>query len=293
MTSKSFSSAILDKLLNVFADRFNNDLSIFTPLYIRDIHLGFVNETFAQLIKRDIDTVEYKDGKLNIPAQTWILAGDLLQNTALGWHESGAYDGWRNEKFTVTDISGNPLFDLERSAFRPLGFLSHAIHINAWLERNQQQYFWIGKRSPFKAVSPNKLDTLVGGGIAAGETIFQAAIREGFEEAGLPEKYIKNQTPSGQIFSLRKVHRGLHREILHIFDILLPDNWQPENQDGEVAGFTLMSPNEIVHAIINDEFMNDAALALLNTMQRQGYIDKNHQLNQFLNQLEQNAESWK
>lgn len=281
-----FSPALHDRLLSTLTERFATDMTVFTPLLVQGLHLGFVNPQYAQLLRRDLPRhIHTRGGVLHLDCDNWLQAADLLQNTAWHWHESGMYSGWRNEQFSVSDEAGNTLFALERSAFRPLGLLSHAVHINGWVERDGQRWFWIGTRSPYKAVDPNKLDNLVGGGIAAGEDIRQAMCREGFEEAGLDGELVNHLTQSGCRLSRRPVRRGLHREYLHIFDLPLPDEFIPENQDGEVASFALMSAQEIAEAMIDGRFMNDAALALLDTFMRAGYLDTAHPLGAWLDRL--------
>jgi hypothetical protein len=44
---------------------------------------------------------------------------------------------------------------------------------------------------------------------------------------------------------------------------LLPDGVLPQNQDGEVAGFRRMAPEEVTALLEQDGFTIDAALMLL------------------------------
>ncbi|MBR6027275.1 MAG: DUF4743 domain-containing protein [Neisseriaceae bacterium] len=284
MKNYQISLAVHDLLLQIFADRFDINLADFVVLQINNVNLGYLNQTFAKHLQQDLShKLQIQNNTFNLIVNNWQEAADLLQDVAYQWHEKGIYDGWRNEKFAVTHPNGEVLFALERSAFRPLGLLSHAIHINGYIEKNNTLMFWIGKRSPKKVIAPNKLDTLVGGGVANGESIHNAMIREGFEEAGLPENLLNHAEVSGCHMSLRKVHRGLHREYIHIFDHRLPDDFIPQNQDGEVSDFILMNVDEITQQIIANNFMNDAALALLATFNRMGFLLDNHKLTQWIN----------
>ena len=45
---------------------------------------------------------------------------------------------------------------------------------------------WIARRSPTKAIDPDLLDNLVGGGIAAGQSVPTTVVKEAWEEAGIP-----------------------------------------------------------------------------------------------------------
>lgn len=76
--------------------------------------------------------------------------------------------------------------------------------------------------------------------------------------------------------------RGLHREELHIFDVVLPEGVQPQNQDGEVAEFMLLSVAELAKAMAEGRLMNDALLATLDAFGRYSLLDPQHELAQWL-----------
>lgn len=280
------STDLCDGVFETLKHRQTPDLKPFMPFRINGVYLGFLNQTFANRIASDIDTILSDETCTILDNMTWQEVADTLQYTARQWHDNGLYGGWRDEKYSVCNLSGSPLFALERSAFRPLGFLSQAIHLHGYVEQGGEMVHWIGKRSASKAVAPNKLDTTAGGGIAAGETPQYAVIRESFEEAGVPNILTQGIVFSGKVFSLRPVHRGLHREILHLYNLRLPENFMPQNQDGEVAEFILMNDNEIAQAIIEVQFMEDSALTLLISMQNRQKIPPNHPLNGLLKQIQ-------
>lgn len=254
-----------------------------TPLWLNGLALGYLDEKWVQPVKRDWPgALQESAAGLMLETESWLSMADNLQNMAQGWNRIGLLDGWRNEKFDVADVQGKPLFALERAAFRPLGLLSHAIHINGLSNEGGEWKFWIGKRSPYKAVDPNKLDNLVGGGVASGESIREAMLREGGEEAGLDAAQLADASYCGCCLSIRHVSRGLHREKLHIFDVVLPPGLVPENQDGEVSGFVLMSPLALAEAMSEGRLMNDACLATLDAFLRHGLLDAGHPLAQWL-----------
>lgn len=251
-----------------------------SPLYLNGLHLGWLTEKWCTQAERDwqgrLKTAQQgtaAEGALYLETADWLAMGDALQNMCKGWHDLGLFGGWRNERFDVFDEGGKPLFALERSAFRPLGLLSQAVHINGLQQAaDGTAKFWIGRRSPYKAVDPNKLDNLVGGGVGAGEEIAEAMAREAWEEAGVPEDLLNGAVCVSQQQSLRQVSRGLHRETLHIFDVWLPEDFVPENQDGEVAEFTLMSAYELAEAMCGGLLMNDALLATADCFRRHGLL---------------------
>lgn len=277
--SRAFSRAEMDALLLQINNRFAFRREEWQPLLLCGLPLGFVNEKWRTLIERDWQGGrETVNGALNLIGQDWLSVGDALQAMAQSWHGQGEFSGWRNEQFDVTDEAGRPLFALERSAFRPLGLLSHAVHINGLAQRGGETVFWIGRRSPLKAVDPDMFDNMVGGGIACGETVAEAMVREGWEEAGLEADLLGGSECRSRLLSMRRVPRGLHREWLHIFDVVLEGEMRPENQDGEVAEFLQMGMDDLAEAMIGGLFMNDAMVASLDCCLRHGLVDKGHPL---------------
>jgi 8-oxo-dGTP pyrophosphatase MutT (NUDIX family) len=165
--------------------------------------------------------------------------------------------GWRNEEYAFIDEFSHEKFRLERSVFRTFGMHSRAIHVNGFTEH---QTVWLAKRSPHKQTDPGKLDNLTAGGIAADETIQICALRELWEEAGIPHTHLKKLNPISFIRVRRLIpHEGLHHETLYTFDLPMSDELLPMNQDGEVSEFINMSFNEAVDLVLTDELTPDAA----------------------------------
>ncbi|MCP1659994.1 NUDIX hydrolase [Neisseria perflava] len=259
-------------------------------LRLNGLPLGRVNLHWSARIKQDWQGIlhESSDG-LDLAADSWLALGDGLQHMAFEWKCLGLLHGWRDERFDVCDERGQVLFALERAAFRPLGLLSHAVHLNGLTCIDGEWRFWIGRRSAHKAVDPNKLDNLVGGGIASGEDVTTAMLRESEEEAGLLPQHLSALSLRNRVHSLRPVKRGLHNEILYIFDVVLPSEIQPENQDGEVAGFELLDIPRLTQAMLQGEMMDDAQLVTLDAFLRYGLLYQEHPLSLWLTDLQRQA----
>ncbi|MBF0803950.1 MULTISPECIES: NUDIX domain-containing protein [unclassified Neisseria] len=272
-----------NRLLARLESHFGQRIDTWRYLWLNGMNLGRLNEKWLERVAQDWpERFEEKPGGIYLFADNWLAMGDNLQHMAQGWHRLGHLDGWRNEKFDAADAEGNVLFALERAAFRPLGLMSQAVHINGLTEHGGEWVFWIGRRSPFKAVDPNKLDNLVGGGIASGESIRQAMLREAGEEAGLDADLLGGLACRSRRLSVRPVSRGLHNELLHIFDVVLPPDVVPENQDGEVAEFKRMGVAELTAAMCDGLLMNDAMIATLDAFARYGLLDETHGLAKWL-----------
>ncbi|GGP18067.1 NUDIX hydrolase [Silvimonas iriomotensis] len=207
-------------------------------------------------------------------ANTGEEAARILTDAALAMKTAGLIRGWRNELYTVlapnadgTPDLSRPLFQLERGAFRRFGMLSLAVHINGW---RQDQHLWIGQRAASKAVDPGRLDNLAAGGMSAGEDATSCAIRELWEEAGVPAALASQVVAAGQLRSTRNETDGTHDEILYCFDLQLPQDFIPHNTDGEVAGFIATSVPETVSRLA--ELTWDAALVTADFLLRKNWV---------------------
>ena len=266
------------------------DNSGYVPLVIAGESIGCVNQQWLQrLVTAHGDLFALRHGVLHgLDGVTdFASRSQKLHTAALTWRDNGWLNGWRNEKFMAFLQDGTPYFEMERAAFRPLALTSRAVHLNGLCQLpNGETHMWIGRRSPFKDVAPNRLDNLMGGGIAAGETLQDALEREGWEEAGIPASKLELLPQQALLLAERPVLRGLHREWLHVFDLWLSPQEVPQNQDGEVEAHILLPLAEVEQQIINGQFMSDAALVAIDCLSRLGYWrEDDHHVATLLNQV--------
>jgi 8-oxo-dGTP pyrophosphatase MutT (NUDIX family) len=97
--------------------------------------------------------------------------------------------------------------------------------------------------------------------------------KEAWEEAGIEAALARSATRGGTIRILREVAEGVQSETILVHDLVLPPDFQPRNQDGEVAEFRL-APAEEVLALARDteQFTLDAALVALDHFLRDAVI---------------------
>lgn len=238
----------------------------YIPWWYAQQLMGWLPPARAQWLQQHFaqDFLPDRDG-LRCTATNRIQLNALLQRVALALYEVGSIRHWRAETQTVRSSSGVACGELERSAFRPLGLTSQAIHLNAYTANGE---FWIGRRAAHKPSEPNRLDTLVAGGMQEGESAWQTLRRESVEEAGLQAEVLANVQFAGTGLCQCAVKDGLHRETVFIFDVCVPEDWRPSNQDGEVAAFYLYRPNQIIEAVLAGEFGKDAGLITLDCLYR-------------------------
>lgn len=184
-----------------------------------------------------------------------------LQRAAEALRSQGLITGWRDERFSywpedVASLEAPELFRLERSAFRALGLRSHAVHINAFTPDGRM---WCSRRSFSKPTDPGMLDNLAAGGLPSDETPRTCAIRELWEEAGVPAPLAERLTPAGQIVTAQLAGEDWVHERIFIFQLALPESFVPSNQDGEVAEFMLLDEQQLVSHLQQGHFTHEAA----------------------------------
>jgi len=188
----------------------------------------------------------------------------------------GLIVAWRDEAFPLFTTKGEPVgVSIERAASRFWGSLTLGAHCNGYVAdaRGQPARMWIARRSFTKATDPGKLDNLVGGGVPAGQSPRDTVIREAWEEAGLAPPQLQGLARGRVIALLRDIPEGLQREWIHVYDLALPADVTPRNQDGEVAELALHPLPQALALAAGVEMTVDASLVTLDFALRHRLLD--------------------
>ena len=177
----------------------------------------------------------------------------------------GLASAWRDELLSVTDAAGVSVGAIERAAVRPLGIATHAAHLVGWAE---QGGVWVQQRALDKATDSGQWDTLVGGLVAANERVDDALIRETWEEAGLRIAALRDVTACGRLTVRRPLSNGYMVEHIHVHEAVIPAQFTPLNQDGEVAAFECLSTAELHGRLHAGLFTLEATLILADALAR-------------------------
>lgn len=188
---------------------------------------------------------------------------DVLARIAVRLDEQGLVKAWRNELLNVianTEIVGA----VERGAVRPLGFLTQAVHLNAWSHDGK---LWVAKRAANKSTDPNKWDTLVGGLAAAFEDLDTSLLRESEEEAGLSPQHLQQRQPQRTLLRMhRRLPEGYQVEDVLVSDCVLSPGVIPQNQDGEVSEVRLLDLADWWEMMQTDVFTLEAEMVLIDSV---------------------------
>ena len=66
--------------------------------------------------------------------------------------------------------------------------------------------------------------------------------------------------------------QGLHRELLFVHDLWLPEEFTPANQDGEVSEITCQPVEEVIQGLLMGDFTLDAGAVMIDGLLRLGAV---------------------
>jgi 8-oxo-dGTP pyrophosphatase MutT (NUDIX family) len=275
MISDGIVAAILARLVRALAPPAGK----YKPLRIESDIVGWLDPARAACLGDHADVFEVHAGGVRFAAGVASpdARTEALGRVAAALAAAGQLTAWRDERYPVAPSFGvAPLFLLERAAARFFGIQTYAAHVNGLVRRGDQTAMWVARRSPHKAIDPGLLDNLVGGGIAAGQSVAATVIKEAGEEAGIVAEVAALAQPAGAVHIFREQPDGLQRETIFVHDLWLPADFVPAGQDGEVVDHRLVTLAEAARLIGNergpDVVTADAGLVILDCLLRHGAI---------------------
>jgi 8-oxo-dGTP pyrophosphatase MutT (NUDIX family) len=156
---------------------------------------------------------------------------------------------FRNEAFDVRDDPEGPvLAQLDRGCLMLLGVGAQGVHLDGVVRAPDGLRVWIARRAMSKALDPGKLDHLVAGGVPAGLSPAQTLVKEAAEEAALPAELASQARAVGRFTYAMDRPEGLRRDVIHCYELELPEEFVPTPADGEVEGFALWRLDTLLEA---------------------------------------------
>ncbi len=226
----------------------------------------------------DVDGHAVRVGSIEADLAGRIAAAGLpLSRLRLGWqvdapaapslaviaawlHDAGLAGPWRDELLPVVDGREHAVAEVERCVVRVLGLTTFAVHLVG--HAFDAGRVWVQQRAFDKATDPGLWDTLMGGQVAAGETIATALARETLEEAGLEVASLIDLRRDGRITVRRPVPEGYLVEHLDVWSARLPQGVEPVNRDGEVERFECLDAAALDERLARGDFTLEASLML-------------------------------
>ncbi len=245
------------------------------PLFAGNDRVGLLRRDNAVALRRFPDVFAVGDDRVSLLAR-----GDVAA-------VSGAVDAVvdalvaekripksRSETFDVAPRWGAPVvFRLDRGAVPFFGTRAYGVHVNGYRRNGSMLDLWVGRRSPDKSVAPDKLDNLVAGGIGNGHGLEETLLKEGEEEASIPRSLTSRAVPAGAVSYRMENELGIRDDVLFVFDLEMPADFVPKNQDGEIVHFELMPASAVLDRVrTSGDFKFNVNLVILDFALRHGVL---------------------
>ena len=235
------------------------------PFRAGDKLIGYVKPGFAARLAAASPAVTLADG------QAILAPGALGQLNALA---EAVGCRFRDEDFDVVEAVDQPVLTvLDRGALPDFGVIGVGVHLNGLVRRGTCWHLWVGKRAADKKLDPGKLDHLVAGGVPAGMSRRDTLVKEGGEEASLPEAMIAQAVEVARFDYAMDRPEGLRRDAVFAYDLVLPDDFVPRPNDGEVESFELWPLERVLEvASSTNDFKFNVNLVIIDLLIRYGLI---------------------
>lgn len=189
------------------------------------------------------------------------------------------------EAFPVYTHDQVLVVNIPRDAAPVFGNLAYGVQLLAYQFDQPDSDFsnlkiWVSRRSKTKSYFPGALDVTASGALAAGESPLKGILRESFEEASLPEPWLRSQIKSTGVISY--VGKSAYQpdqpsgfalpEIDFCYCVRLPSSMRPTPMDDEVEYFQLLSAPEVLQQLLQREFSPAATCVMLDFLIKRGFL---------------------
>ena len=261
---------LLDRVLTCHAW----DAARYRPFLIDGVRYGRIDADFAARLADYPELFEAAAVRLRPALDDPATRTQAVAEAMAQFRLKGDLPYWRGELYPVTNEWGRtPVMAVERGAVARFGMRAYGIHLNGLVRTDDGVCVWVAKRAASRKVAPGRWDQMVAGGQPAGLSVRENVTKECAEEAGVPAALAETAQPVGALSYLCEQPDGLRDDVAFCFDLWLPEDFVPENRDGEVERFELW-PLERALAVVRetDAFKFNCALVVIDLALRYGAI---------------------
>jgi len=278
---KNNSDSNLMKLARHFNNFYFNGYrsNIYKPLFCQGHHIGLVAKEVEQELIPYQDVFSVNSNQIDICPEIsgFQEISDNIDRVLRSIRDKDLFQalrGWRNETYDICAQYGQPaLFAMERSATCMFGLRQYGVDVNGYIkDDNDQISVWLQKRSVTKPTWPGRWDNFVSGGLSTGYSVRETVIKETNEEANLPLELAEKIQPAGCVSFFFQSERGIFPQTEIVFDLELPKDFVPSNNDGEVDEFCLVPASQLVEKICDPQMKTTSCPVTLDFMIRKGIL---------------------
>lgn len=253
-----------------------HDIGKYRPFLVEGRRVGFMRQDLAAELARypSVFRIDPQSVAVAEHLDTFDYRSAAIDSVMREMRQEGLIRGWRDELFPVAErYGGPPLFDLERAAVPLFGVKAYGVHVNGYVRRDGETWLWVGRRAADRPIEPDKFDHLVAGGLPAGMKPFDNLIKEAAEEASVPKELARRARPCGALSYRMELDSCLRDDTIFVYDLELPADFVPQNHDGEIADFQLMSLGEVERILAETtSFKFNVGLVIVDFLIRHGHI---------------------
>ena len=253
-----------------------HDLARYLTFAVRDVQIGFMRRDLAAELRRFPSVFHVAQDRVAVAdhLDSFDYRSAAIDSVMRELRQEGFIHGWRDELFTISAQYGaEPLFDLERAGVPLFGVKAYGVHLNGYVRRDGEIWLWVGRRAANRPIEPGKLDHLVAGGLPSGVKPFDNLIKEAAEEASIPKELARRARPCGALSYRMELDGCLRDDTIFVYDLELPSDFVPRNNDGEIADFRLLPLSEVERLLAETtDFKFNVGLVIIDFLIRQSYL---------------------
>ena len=256
------------------------DMSKFLPLVVDGRTVGHVRRDNAARLRRFPEAFAVGEADVRFAAgvdgyEARTAAVDAVVRVLAA---DGTIANWRNEPYPAgLRWGGEHAFELERAAAPFFGTRAWGVHVNGFTRGDGELLMWIGVRADDRPVCPGELDNMVAGGQPLRTGLLENVVKEAREEAGVPEPLARRAVPAGAVSYVMEDAAGLKPDTMFCWDLELPPDFEPRNEDGEISGFRLLPAAEVMEIVETSfAFKFNCSLVNIDFFVRHGLLRPEH-----------------
>jgi isopentenyldiphosphate isomerase len=255
-----------------------DELRDLVPFTVGGAAAGLLRPEFAAQLASTFPAVFSRSGgavTLSPTLSTPQARTDAVAACMLLLREDGTVRGWRDELFAVaTSFDAEPLLLLERACAAHFGIKAYGVHVNCYVRHPDGRIdVWVARRSKTKPTWPSLLDHAVAGGLGHGLSPSANVVKECEEEANVPPLLAAQAQPVGVVSYVALVAEGVKRDVLFCYDLQLPPDFVPSNNDGEVEEFMLWPLERVAETVrTTREYKPNCAIVICDFLARHGFL---------------------
>lgn len=259
----------------------NSDPSRYRPFMVAGQRVGWLRQPFLERLRDFPEVFRIEDEAVTLdPAlDSFEARSEALDSVLHALADDGAVSGWRAEKYPIPpSLAEPPLLQMERAAVGLFGVGSFGVHINGYVGHGEGMKLWIARRARAKPSYPGELDNFVAGGQPLGIGLMENVIKEAAEEADVPRAVAKAAVAAGAVSYCHETPDGEHPgglgpDVMFVYDMELPADFEPRNTDGEIDEFYLLPIEEVMETTRDSsDFKFNCALVNIDFFIRHGFL---------------------